>query len=594
MSKNEKRKWHDPEQIQVEYQRGIAYKTGLSEIGMYEQNRINQRFYIGDQWHGAQCGDRRPLTRYNIIKRIGDFKMAMVAGGPVAALYTAEGIPLTSSTAEQVRERKKLYREAAAQIPKTTSEEEIHLAMAAMSDYFKTTAERVKFDDLKNLVLRQAYVTGTGILYTYWDESVLTGQFADDGKKSPIKGDIQSEVLDIENVYYGDSAESDIQKQPFIIIAQRCRVEDVRREARRNQRPQNELEAIQPDKETEYTAGRVNGNEPDGEEKITVLTKLCKVYDKDTYAYTIHAVRVVKGATIRKEWDTKLRRYPLAKMDWERERGCAYGVSEVTYLVPNQISINQAQTAAGHAVSMVGMPITLVNLDVITTPVTNDPGQIVPVHGAGDMDSAIRYVVPPNFSAQFDNLVNSMMANTMASSGANDAALGDMRPDNTSAFLAVREAATVPLQLLQNRFYSFVEDVARNWAEYWVNWYGVRRLKVEEEGDVYYIPFEGEKYRDVLINVRVDVGPANLWSEIQTLQNLAALVEMGAIGPVEYLENLPKGSVPNQEKLLRQLKEKMTPTTSGAGDPTPEEPPQPGADIERALSALVQEMAAQM
>ncbi len=583
MSKNEKRKWCDPEQIQEEYQRGITYKTGLSEIGMYEQNRINQRFYIGDQWHGAQCGDQRPLTRYNIIKRIGDFKMAMVAGGPVAALYTAEGIPLTSATVERVRERKKLYREAAAQIPEATSEEEIHLAMAAMSDYFKTTAERVKFDDLKNLVLRQAYVTGTGILYTYWDESVPTGQFADDGKNSPIKGDIQSEVLDIENVYYGDSAESDIQKQPSIIIAQRCRVEDVRREARRNQRPQNELEAIQPDKETEHTAGRVNGNEPDGEEKITVLTKLCKVYDKDTDAYTIHAVRVVKGATIRKEWDTKLRRYPLAKMDWERERGCAYGVSEVTYLVPNQISINQAQTAAGHAVSMIGLPIQLVNMDVVTTPVTNDPGQIIPVYGAEDMDRVIKYVVPPNFSAQFDNLVNSMMVNTMASTGANDAALGDMRPDNTSAFLAAREAATVPLQLLQNRFYSFVEDVARNWAEYWVNWYGVRRLKVEEDGDVYYIPFEGKKYRDVLINVRVDVGPSTLWSEIQERQILADLLAAGHITLKQYLERLPKGTIPNQTGLLQELKraEQLTP---------PEDPlPEAGDGVAETLSKLSEE-----
>jgi hypothetical protein len=40
------------------------------------------------------------------------------------------------------------------------------------------------------------------------------------------------------------------------------------------------------------------------------------------------------------------------------------------------------------------------------------------------------------------------MGNTMSCSGANDAALGDMRPENTSAIIALREITTLPLQLL--------------------------------------------------------------------------------------------------------------------------------------------------
>lgn len=565
-----KQKWHDPKSIFDEYQRGIDYKTALGRNGMYEQNRINQRFYIGDQWYGAQCGDERPLVRNNVIKRIGDFKIAVAAGGPVSVLYTAEGVPINQASSEHIRDKKKLYRDGAKEIPTLSDEEEINLAMSAISDYFKVTAERVKFDDLKSRVLRQAYVAGSGVLYTYWDETVRTGQFADDGKTSPIRGDIRCEVLDIENVYYGDTAEQDIQNQPYIIIAQRCRVEDVRREARRNRRPQSELDAILPDKETQYMAGDVNEKEPEGEKKITVLTKLCKVYDKESGDYAIHAVRVVKGAVIRPEWDIKLRRYPLAVMNWELARGCAYGVSEVTHIVPNQIAINRAATAGAHAVMMAGMPIMLVNLDVITEPITNDPGQVVPVYGGNDLTNAIHYEIPPNFAPQFDNLVNSLMANTMSASGANDAALGNMRPDNTSAIIALREAATVPLEMLKNNFYSFVEDVARIWAEYWVNMYN-RRLKMEDEQGVWYIPFDGEKYRDLLINVRVEVGPSNLWSEIQQLQTLDSLVQMGAITQEEYLESLPKGSLPNQEKILRRLKEQAAPDPAvpeeGAGQP---------------------------
>lgn len=548
------KKWYDHKRVLEEYQQGVDYKTALSENGMYEQNRINQRFFLGDQWHGAQCGDSRPLVRYNVIQRIGEYKMAVAGGNPVAAIYTAEGMPCDADTKKQVQERKKELR-GGGDLAAVPAEEKVHLAMSAMSDYFKVTAERVKFDDLKDLVLQQAYITGTGVLYTYWDDSIRTGQFADAGKTSPIRGDIQCEVLDIENVYYGDTAERDIQKQPYIIIAQRRRVEDVQREARRNKRPLFEWKAIKADKETAYEAGAVNEREPEGEKKVTVLTKLYKVYDKNTGDCTVHAVRVVKGATVRPEWDTKLRWYPLAKLDWKQERGCAYGHSEVTHLVPNQIAINRAQTASAHAVMMAGMPIMLVNGDVVQSPVTNDPGQVIVVYGENELTKAIHYEIPPNFAPQFDNLVNSMMNNTLSTHGANDAALGNMRPDNTSAILALREAATMPMQMLIKRVYSFVEDVARIWAEYWVCWYGNRKLKMVEEDGVWYMPFNGGDYRNLLIGVRVDVGPANMWSEIQQLMTLGNLLEMGIITPTDYMENLPKGSIPNQEKILQKLKE---------------------------------------
>jgi len=578
MSENEKL-WHDHEKVFEEYRQGVDYKTALGRLGMYEQNRINQRFFLGDQWHGAQCGDQRPLVRLNVIQRVGEFKMAVAGGGPVAVLYTAEGVTTDAASTERVSQGKKALRTGDAMM--LSADEEIQLAMSAMTDYFKVTAERVKFTDLKALCLQQAFITGTGVLYTYWDDSIRTGQFADQARTEPIRGDIRCEVLDIENVYYGDTAEPDIQNQPYIIIAQRCRVEDVKREARRNRRPQEEQDAIKPDKDSAYMAGEVQTREPEGERKITVLTKLTKVYDKETDEYTIHAVRVVKGATIRREWDTKLRRYPLAKIDWKQERGCAYGVSEATYLIPNQIAINRTITSAAHAVSMIGMPITVVNTDVVTEPVTNDPGQIIHVAGADDLSNAIHYEIPPNFSPQFDNLVNSLITNTLSTNGANDAALGNMRPDNTSAILAVREQAMMPLQMLSERVNSFVEDVARIWVEYWVCWYAQRKLKMEDEDGVWYMPFDGSKYHDLLINVRVDVGPANLWSEIQQLMTLDNVMGMGLLTPVEYLENLPKGSIPNQEKILQGLKDKQTPAT-----PPPTEGNGEGEDVGQTLNQL--------
>ena len=57
-------------EIQKEYTRGVRYKESLGRHGMFRQNEINERFYSGDQWHGAGCGEERPLVRQTVIRRI--------------------------------------------------------------------------------------------------------------------------------------------------------------------------------------------------------------------------------------------------------------------------------------------------------------------------------------------------------------------------------------------------------------------------------------------------------------------------------------------------------------------------------------------
>ena len=302
---------------------------------------------------------------------------------------------------------------------------------------------------------------------------------------------------------------------------------------------------------------------------------------------------------IRKAWDIKLRLYPLAILQWEKRANCIYGDSEVTYLIPNQIAINRAATAGVQGVTMNGMPIMLVNGDVVTGPISNDPGQVITVYGnSEDMTNAIRYVQSPNASYQFDNVVNALITNTLSQAGANDAALGDMRPDNTSAIIAVREAATMPMQLLQNRFYSFIENIARIWAEFWVSLYGARSLKIEDESGEWYMPFNGEEYRQVLINARVDVGAAGLWSEIQSRQTLDNMLVNQLITPLQYLKRLPHGSVPQLGELIRDTEEAQaaqqaqTPVPSANGKQSMPSVPAEGAEqpnIEQLIAQLLPE-----
>lgn len=173
-----------PAGIFREYERGVRYKNGLGAKGLYEQNRINERFFIGDQWRGVRVGGDRPLVRHNIIKRIADYKMAVVGAAPLTVTYTADGIPNTVDLRRRTEENRR--QGAQGRLPdRLGPEEEISLITSALSDYYRVTAERLKFGALRDQALRNAYITGSGVLYTYWDDAIATGLYADAAPHRP-------------------------------------------------------------------------------------------------------------------------------------------------------------------------------------------------------------------------------------------------------------------------------------------------------------------------------------------------------------------------------------------------------------------------
>ena len=561
----------DPKSVSYEYKKGAEFKASLGRNGIFEQSKRNERFYIGDQWHGAKCGGDRPLVCRNILKRIGEYKMSVVTAPPISVNYSADGIPNTVEIKEQSAEmRQELI---GGDIPSGSPDNiEIATITSALSDYFRTTSERLKFDAKKEQVLRNAYISGTGLLFTFWDDTVETGLYADEARETPIKGDISCEVLDVENVNIGDPYNDDGQSQPYITIAQRRDIEDVRRETRRNHLP---AEEIIPDRgENQHYAGDRGEDEPTDSTRVTVYTKLYKEYDTDDKTYKVMAVRTTEKAYVRKPWCLEIRNYPIAKFVWERRRSSAYGESEITYLIPNQIAINRALTSAVWGLVRTGMPIMLVNGDIVDGEITNDPGQIIKIYGdANDVAGAVRYVQPPNSTTQFQNIVNDLCANTLADSGANDAALGNLRPDNAAAIIQMREAATAPMQVYMNRFYDFVEDVARIWADFWINLYGNRRLKIEDRLGTQYIAFNAERYRNLIFSARIDVGAATMYSEAVVISTLDALLSAGIITPLQYFERMPSGMIPDITGLIEDLKaQRLTPPTSDiAGEEMGEE-----------------------
>ncbi len=531
-----------PEQVFREYEQGVAFKQTVGQHGMFEQNRINERFYSGDQWHGANCGDNRPLVRHNIIRRIGDYKMAVVGSTPIAVDFSAEGVPATVELKNTVSRYRKALRDGAPTEPLSEGEE-MQAVASALGEYFHTTAHRLGLDGLKARALRNAYLSGTGVLYTYWDDTVRTGLYADHARRTPICGDIACEVLEIEQVFFGDPYCEELQQQPYILIEQQMPLEQLRRLAARYGSP--DKDAILPDGDKSAPEGRA-----------TLLTRFWKEWNEDGTACTVWAAQFCRGAVVRPAWEMGIRLYPLTAFRWTEKRSRAYGESEVPYLIPNQIAINRTVSAGVWAVMMMGMPIMLVNGDVVTQPITNDPGQIIPVYGSGEeVENAVRYVDPPAFSAQLDETVRNLINDTLTQAGVNTTLLGDVKPTNASAILAVRESSLMPLELLRGRFHRFIEELAHIWAEFWLTMYGDRALKLDCPDGVWYMPFNASRYRDLLLNIKVDVGEGSRYSESRTVETLDNLYRNGAITVKQYLSRLPQGYVPRLDALLQELEE---------------------------------------
>lgn len=555
----------EPKEIFEEYKAGNSFKESLGEKGLFEQSKINERFYVGDQWYGAQAGNSRPLVRRNIIKRIGEYKISAIGSAPVAVNFSADGIPDNASLDNDTKAINDSLVQGndpfmATDKPKAA---EISVVMSAMSDYFAVSSERLRFNELCEEALRDAFISGTSFIYTYWDADIKTGLYADESQTTTIDGDVACEVLNVENVNLGDPNNDDIQSQPYIIISQRRMLGDVKREAERNKQKSDDIKA---DKAETYlvNGGDRGDSEPEDSKRVTVLTKLWKEYDKDGKNYTIKAIKVTENAVIRDEWDLKITLYPIAKFVWERRKSCAYGDSEVTYLIPNQIAINRALTASVWATMNAGMPKLAVSTDAYDGSINNDPGQILRLNNVGErgIDQVIKYLQPPAFAGQFENLVNDIAQNTLTDSGATDTALGNVRPDNASAIIQTLEASRQPLQIVQNRYYAFVEECARIRADFWVNMYGDRSLKIVDRNGTRYVPFHADRYKNLVINAKVDVGASTVWSESVTISTLDALLTNQHINFLQYLERLPKGLIPDITGLIEDQKQ----ATQGAND----------------------------
>ena len=96
----------------------------------------------------------------------------------------------------------------------------------------------------------------------------------------------------------------------------------------------------------------------------------------------------------------------------------------------------------------------------------------------GNVDNVARTIDGASVSPQIGQFLDMSMGTTKSLLGASDVAMGDSRPDNTSAIIALQRAANTPMEMTRQNMYEQVDDLARIFKDIMSVRYGVRKVEV--------------------------------------------------------------------------------------------------------------------
>lgn len=531
----------DPKRIWDEYLAGENYHT---QIQLHETVKRNEQFYAGEQWEGVNAPDlEKPVI--NIFKRAVTYMGSQIISNDI-------GINLE---------------------PFSNSDEDSENCRI-LTEQINRVIEITKAKSKNRELVRDAAVDGDGAFYAYFDPE--KGKF----------GEIEIEIVDNEKILFANPYEHDVQKQRSVIIAKRMMVEDAKERAKMFGVPQDEINMIQPDERTQYASEK-----DDAEKKlVTVLLRFWKENG------TVNFSESTENVFIRKPTNTKAKLYHIAWMPWEKRKDSYHGVSVMTPYITNQIYINKMWALAMVYSSKMAWPQRFYDATKIRGTLSNKVGQAIGV--AGDPKSAIWFDSPAgNMSAQVLELVDRTIQYTRESMGVTDAALGDIRPENTSAIIAAAEQTAAPLNFQKLANHQLWEDMVHIFLDIFKEYYGLREIYTEVD-----LP-DGTKAKDKIdydfsaldydsFNINVNIGSATYWSQLMQVQTMDAFFSSGIIDDaILYLEHIPEGYISGKEELIRELEDRraqqaaMLPieeTQMG----TPAGNPAPMGQLEAALSAI--------
>ena len=525
------------EEIWKHFEKGYGFNE---QIGLYDQVTVNENFFIGNQWEGVEANGL-PTPTYNMFKRVINFQVSTITSDNLT--LRAKPMPSTSNMTMKELER----------------------ICDIVSQQFAAIVKRNRLVAKNREFLRNAAVTGDGCIHFYFDPTIENGQ--------DVKGEIVAEVIDNLRVMFGNPNCRDVQRQPFIMMYRREMVDEVRYKAEQYKEAGlcniEDIESIKPDSDKFQ-----NKYDAYADDKVTVLT----YYFRNRDTGTIWCIEATEQGILRDAYDTEYSLYPLVWINWDYIRDCYHGQAMVTGLLANQKFINKMFALVGISLLTTAFPKVIYDQNRIRR-WDGSVGTAVGVQG--NVSDAAKVIDGASISPQIAQFIELSFDKTHSLLGASDVAMGDSRPDNTSAIIALQRAANTPMELTKQNDHQCLEDAGKIFLDIMSVRYGKRMVEVamdmDEMGEqplgmklpkqTFTQLFDFAILKTVPLSIEQEVGASSYWSEMASMQTLDNLLMNKLITPEQYIERLPEGYISKKQELLADFRAaSMTaPTNTGTG-----------------------------
>ena len=513
------------------YDRGLTFNI---QINLDDTIKSNRNFYIGKQWEGVNANGL-PTPVFNIIKRVVGF---------IVATLTTDALKINCTTIENA-----------------ANKDQLQTLVQVVNDECASLMEFVEVVALIREYARNAAIDGSGCMYTYWDPDVPVG--------GGLMGAIKTEIIQANNVFFGNPNDRDVQSQPHIQISSREMVRSAKKRAKAN--GVKDWKQIRPDDAESLAQDSVKHTD----DKVTVLLTMWR--DEETGE--IWAYESCKMCTIREPWSLGIRLYPITWLPWDYIQDCYHGEAMITGLIPNQVFINKAWAMSMLNIMRTAWPKVIFD----KTKVRNWDNRVGGAIGVpGDVGNVATILDPSTIDPQIAQYIQLAVEMTEQSLGATSVALGDTRPDNTSAIIALQRAAATPSELTKQNLYRSVEDLFRIYIEFMGEYYGIRDVEqplppeMQQQMMAMGIqppatmaqPFNFTQLKDNPMTLKLDVGASSYYSEIAAMQTLDNLLMADKIDIIDYLERIPDSYMPAKRALIEKIQQAAMVPPALPPDPT--------------------------
>ena len=492
-----------PNEIWGEYQRLTEY---LLNNNVYSEVKTNEDFYEGKQWKDLDTKNI-PTPVINVLGRSCKYLVASLASNEIAVSMTPYSV--------LPDDRKR---------------------MKVVSEELESIIETARIKEASRLVIRNACVDGAGFMMQSFDPDIETGQDA--------KGQVVNQVIDNTCVYFGNPFSADVQGQPYIIVALRQDVRQVREEARENGLSEEDCKSILPDNE---------GLQPNEEEATNLVTVLIKFFKKkEKGKTTVRFTKTTREFTIKGETDLGYTRYPISYFPWEKRKNSYLGASPMTPVLQNQIFINKTFAIAQMYALQSAFPKIVYDKSKMNIREFLEGTSPSAVAGIDIMGKFLDFIKVPDFSNNIIELAKETIAQTKDTLGVTDVSLGNVKPENTSAIIALQEASAVPLEIQKQNFYEMWEDTIRNILDIMANDYGTRLVLSEELG---LAEVDFSVLKDMNYRLKVEIGAGAQYSEIAQINTLDKYLQAGLIPGSVHAKLVPSKYILGKDELINSMQE---------------------------------------